>query len=662
MFLTLDLNTPALKTHLRHLKIKNTVLHHWPTSTKNGLKVLDDLELYKKGTHDTLPNGNDGKGVRYDESRKKLYKMLGIDWEADLVDQDWKGVDRAWLYYDGYHPDLSQYNITTEQIWDYIQKHTKPSEVLSETEEKEYIDNQFKKGTPEYKNQQNEYDPNTVLKKITKSTTYVNKLHYEEYKKAPKLQYSSLPYYSPLLQPKYKFRTAEEVIVWVSSDEDVEKYLPSSPRNFKHGVVTYGKGSDDSFKYTTESSETDSEDSSGNDYVNRTFYGNEQGTAIKTNPCTFLALMDINEVVFKRSFDVIKKETGTRKEDGVEYGYSRVIIKFSFKLKSEVSYEEALPFLESVRLKILKFKRSPFMFYKQARDMVETYEPQIASQYTTINNGKSYLIYDEIKTLKSEEFVKLVTDSLDQDYREESCHGWKCYIAPIIAILIIVVSIVTLQPELTAVGLATLEGAMLAAAYFGLLALNLMVGALILAGVAKYEANRDEYGLAISFGNMVVIIGKMSELAGMMSMMLNIASIAEKWALAAAQEAALKGLEEAGIKEFADVALKEVSSVVTSTFINIGKGSLAAIRRLIGWLNTGFALYTATIGKVEQPPGGAPAESQQDTTHIEQQLVWQRSFDDYLFLDMNTQMEQMPAEMTTRGLMRRTLCKYYDAL
>ena len=637
MFMEIDLGTPIRQGYLRNLKVKNTVLKYWPTKLVNGITVFDKLYMWQG----YIPS---------DTGHKELYKLLGTSVEK-LQAKDWNHVVSAWMYFKPYHLDTSSITLADGDVVTYI-------------------------------------NDNSVL-----DEEYEVKFHYTQ------------EYSGPVISGANKI-TDQQIIGLIEGGYD-SLYDPAV-------VNTTNTELNGRVKATP-------------------VYSNSMLTYdVTVNPCTFASIMDTADSLFSSTTKIISKTVKRVANDGYYnnrrynagmYGTNeytlQATISYKFKRIKDAGDAGVATLITGIKDKALAIKKDPFSFYTQVSEMLHRFNPvlpgELAYSYSTVSlfgedpttTTVDYVRKDGAAELKPADFSKMLKDALDSDYQQESCHGWKCFLGFIISILLIVVAI-EFAPQLLGalgtVGAGTgalgLTGASFAyaTAWFGMLALELTVGSLLMGFAASYLAKNGEYGMAISFGSSLVMLNKLAEVIGYIGMLTGITAMWQKLTTKAGEDAMMSrakeavlaaggkgtkaeittelashasiysmavtegtGLIQPTLTNYVHAGWEMVTGSTTSVFSNFSKAPMAAMNKIMGWLNTGLKIYTQWINPVKQPPAGQPAESESEPERVDGIAFKEAYFNDYVFLDMNAQMDEMPANMTTKGLTRETLSKYYDA-
>jgi len=615
----IDLGTPIQQSYVRNLKVKNTVLRYWPTKLVDGVEVFDKMYMWQGG-------------VPADTAHKEIYKLLGTSVE-ELQAKSWDHVVSAWFYLKPYHitaPTLSDQDVAT-----YVNSNS----VLDEEYE---VKMQY---TQEFAGD------------VVGSANTISDQHIIDMVEGG---YNSL--YDPA--------------VVAPTDTELNSRVKATPV-YANSMITYNE---------------------------------------TVNPCTFVSIMDTSNVLFTSTTTIVSK---TVKEVSSRSTYNNrgyrnnnqnrkytvsAIISYKYKRVVDANDVSAAALVTLVKDKALALPADPYSFFKQVEALLREYNPVLPGELllsysklpiyasdTTSVIPVVYLRKDAASELKPADFSKMLAKSVDTDYKQESCHGWKCFVSAILMIVVIVVAIV-LAPEtggasFSLVGAtAPTLGFAYAAMFFGALALNLTLGTLLMGLIAQYLSKNGQYGMAVSFGSSLVILSKLSELVGYVAMVTGIYAMWQKLSDAAMDEAkkeilkqaldsgmsqetagqlvveqTLSGTVSPTLSNYISASVQMVTVNTTSAFSNFSKAPGASMNKIVGWLNKGMMVYTKYINPVKQPPAG---ESQGDTTPPTsiQDIAWkQAEFDDYVFLDMNARMDQTPADLTSKGLMRETLSKYYEA-
>jgi len=615
MFMEIDLGTPLRQSYVRNLKIKNTVLKYWPTKLVDGIEVFDRMYMWHGG-------------VPADTAHKEIYKLLNTSVE-ELQKKNWNHVVSAWFYLKPYHitaPTLSEQDVIT-----YINNNS----VL----DKEY----------EVKMQYTQEFSGDVVGSA-------NKVSDKHIINMIEGGYNSL--YDPA--------------IIAPTDTELNRRVKATPV-YSNSMITY------------------------NDTI---------------NPCTFVAIMDINNVLFTSTTTIVSK-TIEEVSDRSTYNNSAFInnsqdrkytikatISYKYKRGIDANDSSVITLIKLVKDKALTLKTDPYSFYKQIEALLHTYNPilpgELLLSYSTISafhfsttSGTTYIRKDAASELKPADFSTMLAKSVTTGFDQEKCHGWKCVIGTILMIIVIIVSVVLAIPS----GGTSLSAIPAAALFFGALSIYLTLGTLLMAFTAKYLSSNGEYGMAISFGRSLVILSKLAEIVGYIAMVTGIYAMWENFQQQASEEATKQFLKDQGTKNVDKLTLTQMKDALSNTsavlgsnglvvptisnyisagfqMVKVGTGSVfsnfskapgAALNKITGWLNGGMKIYTTWINPIKRPPAGKPQGDTTPPTSIQDIAFKQAEFDSYSFLDVNAVMDQIPADLTTRGLMRETLSRYYIA-
>ena len=611
----IDLGTPLRQSYVRNLKVKNTVLKYWPTKTVDGVEVFDKMYMWQGG-------------VPADTAHKEIYKLLGTSVE-ELQAKSWDHVVSAWFYLKPYHitaPTLSDQDVAT-----YVNNNS----VLDEEYE---VKMQY---TQEFAGD------------VVGSANKVSDQHIIDMIEGG---YSSL--YDPA--------------VVAPTDTELNIRVKATPV-YANSMITYNE---------------------------------------TVNPCTFVSIMDTSNVLFTSTTTIVSK---TVKEVSSRSTYNNrgyrsnnqnrkytvsAIISYKYKRIVDANDPGVAALVTLVNDKALALPADPYSFYKQVEALLREYNPVLPGELATAYSsspiyqnfdGTANIRKDAASELKPADFSKMLAKSVDTDYEQERCHGWKCFVSVILMIVVIVVAIVLAVPSGgTSVAFASAASAAL---FFGELSLYLTVGTLLIGFTAQYLSKNGQYGMAVSFGSSIVILGKLAEVVGYVATVTGIYALWQNLSSAASKEASAQFLKDQGTKNVDKMTVTQMQDALRSTSASLGSNGLvapsllnyvsagfqvvkgstgsvfsnfskapgASMNKIVGWLNKGMQIYTKYINPVKQPPAGQPQGDTTPPTSI-QDIAWkQAEFDDYVFLDMNARMDQIPADLTSRGLMRETLSRYYEA-
>lgn len=652
MYLEIDLFTPKKNLFLRNTKIKNIVLNHWPRKTVDGIEVFDKMYFYWKPIIIDTPD------------TRAIYKLFGTS-VLELYQNNYNGVSQAWFHLKPFKLDKTTVNNT--QVINYINENSELNK--------------------EYK----------VVMIYTQKFTG--------------LHLARLP-----------IVTDSQILSMVEGGYDsrfVETVIENNVTNENSAPQSYGS-------FSSEDASIESRTKQIKKIKKPPLISYNE----KINPCTFASIIDKDDLLFSSESKVVSKTiTPVWERKNRIYRRRRVVLgaqdeitEYTITAKIEYKYKRIVdasdPSASTVINSIVDVANNQnfghYSFGSQVRDMKHVNNPVLDDELlatdssdpgfqTDSSSSEQFIRVDSASKLAPSKFVKMFSMSLDTGYAEEECSGWKCYIAPILMIIIIVVSIMSLQPEGIVYGLAglgTMSGLEFAAAYLGLLALELTLGALALSLVAKYFEKNGDYGTAISFGSSIGILQSLATVVGYMAMITGIAAvvqgaiskiatIAEKeatkdTAVAAGSEAATGTpeisasataldasspamavssiAEPIGFGDYVDATVEYAKGYVLNFFSSANESLAQTMMKAVNVINKAFDAYTKWINPIDNPPGQYSEQTSGEGVPLSTETVTlqQSYFEEYQFCEMNNLMDNIPDEMSGRGLMRRTLSKYYD--
>ena len=107
MYYKYDLLAPKMSSYVLNSKTKNLMVNNWPTIQVKGVDVFDKLYI----AHNEKFTEPKNTGT------KQLMEVFGMDIDK-LREQEWKGVDNAWIGLD--HKDVDTNNISKATIYKEI--------------------------------------------------------------------------------------------------------------------------------------------------------------------------------------------------------------------------------------------------------------------------------------------------------------------------------------------------------------------------------------------------------------------------------------------------------------------------------------------------------------------------------------------------------------
>jgi len=421
----------------------------------------------------------------------------------------------------------------------------------------------------------------------------------------------------------------------------------------------------------------------------------------EVSACIFIALLDLNNDMFDTSFSILSRtvtETSNRQAKLGRGNYRpnmpnsvthtvKASVIFKFRIKNTSNNDKFLSNVIDISLTAYNDK---FDFGAQCSNLVHKFNPvtddELLTEYSsspifsTSSDSSTYIRYDAAKELKPQDFSSMVLNSLDTDFEQESCHGFKCALGALLMIIVIVVSVVLAAPT----GGASLASIPAAAAFFGMLSLYLTVGILALSLTAKWLSNHGEYQIAISFGNSIVVLNKLAQITGILAMVtgvyatiktltdkviqlateraLNTEGITVSNAVVQGQVTAVDAVVKPTIVNYTEAVVELSVDSITSVFSNFSSNPLAAINRITDIVNYGFNIYTKYINPTNNIPAGSTEDSQVLDTSSTFEIEFRQKFnDDYIYAELTDQIDIQIDNMSTPGVIRSTLDRYFKA-
>lgn len=331
-------------------------------------------------------------------------------------------------------------------------------------------------------------------------------------------------------------------------------------------------------------------------------------TSSPYNYATFIAIQDNTELLFNRTVEVgtAKRVESTSVNDfgqSTEYVY-QTPIKLTFSIKEGVTLTTANPLLDKVRA-------SEFI------DGAFLYDFSIANPNAIFaySGSTPYLKVSAVEAMPAKVFGKLLKDTIDTDYEEEEAEWWEKLLAIVIIIVAIALSPFTGGTSLTFAAAATAAATLVT---------TLMIAFIVLAQVMMMAGN---YGAAIFFGKVMVILQQIGAVLGVINIFNNLmATLAQ--------------------------GLKTAMNGMMSSFGNLLDG-------LKGMFNAFSTVDNLFKGKEDKQNDEQDAEHDMDAMNSPDNMrLVQESFDSYTFLDTNEQMDGMVYEMT-QGKIDKATTKYF---
>lgn len=331
-------------------------------------------------------------------------------------------------------------------------------------------------------------------------------------------------------------------------------------------------------------------------------------TSSPYNYATFIAIQDSSQLLFNRTVQV---GTAKRVEGTVtnQWGqsttyYYQTPIKLTFSIKPNISLIVANPLLDKV--KSSSFIDGAFLYAFDVANPKDIF---------TYSGSTPYLKVSAVETMPAKVFGKLFKDTIDTDYKEEEAEWYEKLLAIIIIVVAIALSPFTGGTSLTFAAAATAAATIIT---------TLMIAFIVMSQVMLMAGN---YGAAIFFGKVMVILQKIGAILGVINIFNNLMAT-----LAQGLKTALNGM--------------------MSSFGNLLKG-LQGVFNAFSTVTNLFATQQDKQNEEEDAEVEAHAMNSPDNMRL-----MQESFDSYLFLDANEQMDGMVYEMV-QGKIDKATTEYF---
>lgn len=320
------------------------------------------------------------------------------------------------------------------------------------------------------------------------------------------------------------------------------------------------------------------------------------------NNATFVALQDVNEVLFSRNVKVgiTKIVNSDTNEYGIPYNtYYTTSVSISFTIKPSTTVGECTALFDRVR-------NSDYI-EEQFYYNIEGVDP------TGVFNSNGSVRVAAVEAMTSREFGLFFKGAIDQDYKEEEAEWWEILLAVILFIIV-----AWLFPPLAATLGATTVATM-AALFITIATIVFTIATLILQMAGNYSA-------VIFFGKVLVILGKIGAVLGIIAAFQNILNL--------------------------------VAKAITATI----NGGMNAFKMLFSAAQSAMQFESQIEGLSESDKQNETqdAEHEADTMNTPQGMeLMKYNFDSYNFLDINEQMDNMVYNMT-EGKIEQSTTKYFS--
>ena len=411
---------------------------------------------------------------------------------------------------------------------------------------------------------------------------------------------------------------------------------------------------------------------------------------------TALALLDVDEVIFERTFRVtyrnLTEVTFTSQTDATNPAtfVKQANVEFKFRRKPETSqlaYDTYLATMVSsitaaqynvtnnvVKLNLLIVYRSIVPFLDS--DVVYSLPP-----ISSWAKPASYYRKAGLQAMKSKEFNKTITSRITTGYTKKKVKWYKKVIAVIVAIIIIYVSFLAGQPAAGAKGAA-------AAFAWGKASLVLAIGSMAMIGVSVVIAKRDP-AWAAYIGKVANVLGIAGTILGVTAFIQQMVKTATASALTkeAVKELAKDGILNAGedvIKQkafemAAQLSFKESMSTITMDsmqdmlidFVVTAWKNVTSfnMQSMLNMATMGFQAYAKYINPPADGLDDLSRQVKDQKTQLEDlssaglkdKIDYAFSSPYYNIYDFNEVMQCVPERMT-KGLIDDACNKYYDGV
>jgi hypothetical protein len=374
--------------------------------------------------------------------------------------------------------------------------------------------------------------------------------------------------------------------------------------------------------------------------LNASNYSNiSYGYAANRSPV--LALLDLTNAAFTRTFSAVGKGTAeiieTNRVGHIKKTVPVLYINFSYMRKDPAVVSEAL----LTKLNATNIEAN----YIVSKDFYNVYDYFVSgtatdlfhyeARYTLWGDSEyvydpiGYVKYDGLKTAKLNVFKKYLGKSLDTGYSRKKASAWERFAVFVLAIAVVALTYWFLGPA----GLAILGPATNATVVIAYAALTLAVSAAVLGYAAVVASRSDRYGLAAAFGNVSVMLNKMGEYLGYISL------------IAAWKSSTTSFFTKEMTKEAAAAAGREVVAT-TGRNVVVRMTAMEMGAQVLRWMSTGFGMWSKYQAKKTQSEitdmqrkVSEQEEALNDLPTPKKYAAEQYMFESYTFLEINEQMD-----------------------
>jgi len=371
------------------------------------------------------------------------------------------------------------------------------------------------------------------------------------------------------------------------------------------------------------------------------------------SPVDFIALQDVNEVLFDRVVTVNINKIEQAAEDiyaeDFVHRYERPVTTYTtnitvkYKRKPDTTIGECAALF--VRVEASDYLNDQLFADTHALDIDSVYYRRTISAAGTGEDAgipalyEWYLPVNSVEAMKPKDFAAVMKRAVNSGYIMEKADGW----AKVLALVVLIIAII-LSFFVGFWAMGTLQGLGALGAFASAAALTMTMGILVQTLIVKALQNQGEYGNAMVFGKSIVILQALATVMGFIALFAGVLQLATSQAITTGT-----------------VGLDGVSSQT----VTLASSPLAIGQTILGWLNTGFNQYSQS----EAGKDASEAQTLEDQVAAQDEAMAlmstpksyeliQQYFENYDFLDMNKKMENYPWQVTEGKIVMSTT-KYF---
>lgn len=366
------------------------------------------------------------------------------------------------------------------------------------------------------------------------------------------------------------------------------------------------------------------------------------------NRSPVLALLDLTNEAFTRTFSAVGKGT-KRVTESTEYititkTVPVLYINFSYTRKDPAVVSEAL----LTKLNAIDIEAS----YVVSKDFYNVYDYFISGTETDlfyyeaqntlwaapeyVYEPVGYVKYDGLKNTKLTVFKRYVGKAIDSDYSREKASMWESFVSFVVMAVVVVIAVILAAPS----GGWSLASVPATAAALGLAAMYITIGAAMIGYAGTVMSRSGQYGFAAAFGNVSVMLNKIGEYIGYISL------------IAAWKSSTTSFFTKEMTKEAATAAGREVLAT-TGRNVVVRMTAMEMGAQVLRWMSTGFGMWSQYQTKKTQSEitdmqrkVSEQEEALNDLPTPKKYAAEQYMFESYTFLEINEQMDQYTDSLT----------------